>query len=171
MFSAGISWASLLNKPQPPQRNNLLDALPTVEYERLLPSLELVSMTLGEVIYESGGKLPYAYFPTDCIVSLLYVMENGASAEIAVVGNEGVIGLALIMGGGTMPNRAVVQSSGHAYRLPAAVIREEFNRNGPMLSLLLRYTQALFTQMAQTAVCNRHHKLRPTTVPLVVVKP
>jgi len=121
--------------------------------------LERVPMKLGEVLYESGGELRYAYFPTNCIVSLLYVMENGASAEIAVVGNEGLIGVALFMGGGTMPNRAVVQSGGFAYRLRGSLMMQEINRNGSLLRLLLRYTQALITQMAQTAVCNRHHTL------------
>jgi CRP-like cAMP-binding protein len=116
-------------------------------------------MPLGEVLYESGGQLRHAYFPTTCIVSLLYVMENGASAEIAVVGNEGLVGVALFMGGGTMPNRAVVQSAGHAYRLRGALMQQEFDRYGALLRLLLRYTQALITQMAQTAVCNRHHSV------------
>jgi len=116
-------------------------------------------MPLGEVIYESGGELRYVYFPTNCIVSLLYVMENGASAEIAVVGNDGIIGLALFMGGGSMPNRAVVQSAGSAYRLRGHVLMQEFNRYEALLHLLLRYTQALITQMAQTAVCNRHHSV------------
>jgi len=141
------------------RQNHLLAALPVTEYERLLSNLDLVSMALGEVIYESGGELSYAYFPTDSIVSLLYVMENSASAEIAVIGKEGFVGLALIMGGGTMSNRAVVQSTGYAYRLPAAVVQAEFNRNGPLLRLLLRYIQALFSQMAQAAACNRHHTL------------
>ncbi len=116
-------------------------------------------MPLGEVLYESGADLHYAYFPTDCIVSLLYVMENGASAEIAIVGNEGIIGVALFMGGGSMPNRAVVQSAGYAYRLRAALLKQEISRNESLLLLLLRYTQALITQMAQTAVCNRHHSV------------
>jgi CRP-like cAMP-binding protein len=141
------------------RQNHLLDALPAEEYERLYPHLELVQMPLGEVLYESGDRLRHAYFPTTCIVSLLYVMETGDSAEIAIVGNEGLIGVALFMGGETMPNRAVVQSSGHAYRLRAALILQEFSRNGPLLHLLLRYTQALITQMAQTAVCNRHHSV------------
>ena len=139
--------------------NHLLNALPADEFERLFPHLELVPMPLGEVLYESGGELRYAYFPTDCIVSLLYVIENGASAEIAVVGNEGIIGIALFMGGGTMPNRAVVQSAGYAYRLRATMLRQAINQNGSLLRLLLRYTQALITQMAQTAVCNRHHSV------------
>ena len=142
-----------------PKANLLLAALPAAEYERLLPHLERVPMRLGEVLYESGGELRHAYFPTTCIVSLLYVMENGSSAEIAVVGNEGLVGVALFMGGGTMPNRAVVQSAGHAYRLRGAFIKQEFDRYGVLLRLLLRYTQALITQMAQTAVCNRHHSV------------
>lgn len=142
-----------------PQYNQLLNALPEAEYERLLPHLERVTMPLGEVIYESGGELRYVYFPTTCIVSLLYVMENGASAEIAVVGNDGIIGVALFMGGGSMPNRAVVQSAGHAFRLRGQLLMQEFNRYEGMLHLLLRYTQALITQMAQTAVCNRHHSV------------
>ena len=142
-----------------PPVNHLLDALPPAEYERLFPHLKSVPMPLGEVLYESGGELRYAYFPTDCIVSLLYVTENGASAEIAVVGNEGIIGVALFMGGGTMPNRAVVQSAGYAYRLRAALLKQEISQNGSLLRLLLRYTQTLITQMAQTAVCNRHHSV------------
>jgi CRP-like cAMP-binding protein len=142
-----------------PHQNHLLGALPAAEYQRLSSHLELVEMPLGKVIYESGGELSYAYFPTTCIVSLLYVMENGTSAEIAVVGNEGLIGIALFMGGGSMPNRAVVQSAGYAYRLRGLVMQQEFERYGPLLRLLLRYTQALITQMAQTAVCNRHHSV------------
>ncbi|MGC2458886.1 MAG: Crp/Fnr family transcriptional regulator [Gallionellaceae bacterium] len=142
-----------------PRQNHLLAALPADVYERMSLHLELVPMPLGEVIYESGEQLRYVYFPTNCIVSLLYVMENGASAEIAVIGNEGIVGLALFMGGETMPNRAVVQSAGYAYRLRAPLVKQEFGLNGPLLRLLLRYTQALITQMAQTAVCNRHHSL------------
>ncbi len=145
--------------PNTPRQNHLLAALPEEEYVFIYPHLEEVAMPLGEVIYESGGELRYVYFPTTCIISLLYVMENGASAEIAVVGNEGIIGIALFMGGGTMPNRAVVQSAGRAYRLRGGLIQKEFNQNGPMMRLLLRYTQALITQMAQTAVCNRHHSI------------
>jgi CRP-like cAMP-binding protein len=136
-----------------------LAALPAAEFERLSPHLELVPLPLANLLYESGSRLQHVYFPTDCIVSLLYVMENGASAEIAVVGNEGILGIALLMGGESTPSRAVVQSSGHAYRLPAQLIKDEFNRAGPMLHLFLRYTQALITQMAQTAVCNRHHTI------------
>jgi CRP-like cAMP-binding protein len=116
-------------------------------------------MKLGEAIYESGGRLQHVYFPTTAIVSLLYVMEDGASAEIAIVGNEGVLGIALFMGGETTPSRAVVQSAGYGYRLRAELLKDEFNRGGPMMHLLLRYTQALITQMAQTAVCNRHHSV------------
>jgi CRP-like cAMP-binding protein len=148
-----------MTTPPTPLQNHLLVALPAEEYEIILSHLELVPLTLGEVLYESGGELLYVYFPTTAIVSLLYVMENGASAEIAVVGNEGIIGIALFMGGGTMPNRAVVQSAGYAYRLRGSLIVKEFNRNGAMMRLLLRYTQALITQMAQTAVCNRHHSI------------
>jgi CRP-like cAMP-binding protein len=148
-----------MSESHDPRQNHLLSALPDTEYERMLPHLELVKMPLGKVIYESGEELRYVYFPTNCIVSLLYVMENGASAEIAVIGNEGIVGLALFMGGETMPNRAVVQSAGYAYRLRSAMVKQEFGLNGPLLRLLLRYTQALITQMGQTAVCNRHHSV------------
>jgi CRP-like cAMP-binding protein len=148
-----------MTTPENPHQNHLLGALPVAEYERLFLNLERVKMPLGKVIYESGGELRYVYFPSTCIISLLYVMENGASAEIAVVGNEGIVGIALFMGGGTMPNRAVVQSEGYAYRLRGTFVQQEFGRNGPLLRLLLRYTQALMTQMAQTAVCNRHHSV------------
>jgi CRP-like cAMP-binding protein len=140
-----------------PTLNHLLAALPTADYQRLLPDLELVALPLGMAVYESGGKLNYVYFPTDCIVSLLYVMKSGASAEIAVVGFEGLVGVALFMGGGSTPSRAVVQSAGNAYRLPSKILKREFEHSGPLQHLLLRYTQALITQMAQTAVCNRHH--------------
>lgn len=142
-----------------PRQNHLLAALPQSEFERLAPHLELVSLALGEVLYESGGRLNHVYFPTDSIVSLLYVMEDGSSAEIAVVGNEGILGISLFMGGETTPSRAVVQSEGSGYRLPAQLLKREFNRAGPMMLLLLRYTQALITQMSQTAVCNRHHSI------------
>jgi CRP-like cAMP-binding protein len=142
-----------------PRQNHLLDALPAADYERLAPHLELVSMPLGTVLYESGGALPYVYFPTTSIVSLLYVMEDGASAEIAIVGNEGILGISLFMGGDTTPSRAVVQSAGHGFRLKAELLKNEFGRFGPTMHLLLRYTQALITQMAQTAVCNRHHSV------------
>ena len=144
---------------QSPPQNHLLAALPAAEYERLLPHLELVRMPLGAVLYESGGQLQHVYFPTNSIVSLLYVLEDGASAEIAVVGNEGILGISLFMGGETTPSRAVVQSAGYGYRLKAHLLKAEFNRAGPVLQLLLRYTQALITQMTQTAVCNRHHSV------------
>ena len=142
-----------------PRQNHLLDALPAAEFDRLSPHLELVAMPLGEALYESGGQLQHVYFPTTSIVSLLYVLANGASAEIAVVGNEGILGISLFMGGETTPSRAVVQSAGYGYRLKAQLLKQEFNRAGPVLHLLLRYTQALITQMAQTAVCNRHHSV------------
>lgn len=139
--------------------NHLLAALPDAEWQRWLPQLESVDMPLGEVLYESGNTLSHVYFPTTSIVSLLYVMENGASAEIAVVGNEGIVGISLFMGGGSTPSRAVVQSAGRGLRLAAQMMKDEFDKNGLVLQLLLRYTQALITQMAQTAVCNRHHSL------------
>ena len=142
-----------------PQHNRLLAALSPVEHERLCPHLKLVPMPLGKVLYESGDLLRYVYFPTDSIISLLYVMADGASAEISVVGNEGLIGIALFMGGETTPSRAIVQSAGSAYRLAGRHLKEEFHRSGGMQQLLLRYTQALITQMAQTAVCNRHHSV------------
>jgi CRP-like cAMP-binding protein len=145
--------------PHDPRQNHLLAALPPGEFERIAPHLELVKMNLGEVLYESGGQLQHVYFPTDSIVSLLYVMEDGASAEIAVVGNEGILGISLFMGGETTPSRAVVQSEGVGYQLRAIHLKQEFNRAGPMMHLLLRYTQALITQMSQTAVCNRHHSV------------
>jgi CRP-like cAMP-binding protein len=137
----------------------LLASLPDSVWKYWLPQLEAVQMPLGEVLYESGVTLSHVYFPTTAIVSLLYVMEDGASAEIAVVGNEGIVGISLFMGGGSTPSRAVVQSAGQGLRLKARVLKDEFNRAGPVLHLLLRYTQALITQMAQTAVCNRHHSL------------
>src|SRR6266436_2472009 len=143
-----------------PRRNHLLAALPAVDYEqRLLPHLEPVPLDLGWAVYESGSQQGYVYFPTNSIVSLLYVMQDGSSAEIAVVGNEGVVGIALFMGGESTPSRAVVQSAGHGYRLRASVLQTEFGQGGDLQHLLLRYTQALITQMAQTAVCNRHHAL------------
>jgi CRP-like cAMP-binding protein len=145
--------------PHDPRQNHLLAALPADEYARLLPDLEWVPTPLGHVLYEPGVKMRHVYFPTTSIVSLLYVMEDGASAEIAVVGNEGVVGVSLFMGGESTTSRAVVQSEGHAYRLKAQLLKDEFFRAGPMQRLLLRYTQALLTQMAQTAVCNRHHSL------------
>ncbi len=139
--------------------NRLLAVLPAAECERLRPHLEPFSMPLGAVVYESGSRLDHVYFPTTAIVSLLYVMADGASAEIAVVGDEGMVGVALFMGGETTPSRAIVQSAGSAYRLPGHLMKEEFVRGGAMQHLLLRYTQALLTQMAQTAVCNRHHSV------------
>jgi CRP-like cAMP-binding protein len=145
--------------PSDPRDNQLLAALPAPEYQRWLPALQPVTLRLGQVIYESGVTLDAVVFPTTAIVSLLYVMEDGASAEIAVVGREGMVGVALFMGGESTPSRAVVQSAGYGFRLGARTMKEEFNRAGPVLHLLLRYTQALITQMAQTAVCNRHHSL------------
>ena len=142
-----------------PRQNRLFAALPPAEFERISPRLELVHLHLGEVLYESGGKLRHAYFPTNSIVSLLYVMEDGASAEIAVVGNEGMLGVALFMGGETRPNRAVVQSAGYAYRLPASAFQQESKQNGSLNQLLLHYIQALITQTSQTAACNRHHSV------------
>lgn len=139
--------------------NRLLAALPAEEYERLRPHMERVSFGLGEVIYESGGKLDHVYFPTTAIISLLYMMENGSSAEMGLAGNEGVVGIALFMGGGTMPNRAVVQSAGGAIRLRAKALQSEFSLGSKFQQLLLRYTQALITQISQTAVCNRLHSL------------
>jgi CRP-like cAMP-binding protein len=142
-----------------PNQNHLLAALPTAEFEPLAAHLELVSLPLGKMLYEPGGQLHHAYFPTSSIVSLHYVMESGASAETAGVGNEGVVGISLFMGGETTPSSAVVQTAGHAYRLERRVLKQEFDRAGLFQRLLLRYTQALLTQMAQTAVCNRHHSL------------
>jgi CRP-like cAMP-binding protein len=150
---------SVENLSASPMQNHLLAQLPIAEQQRWIPQLEEVDMPLGQVMYESGGTLSHVYFPTSSIVSLLYVMENGASGEIAVVGNEGVVGVSLFMGGGSTPSRGVVQSAGAGYRLKAQVMKEEFDRAGPVLHLLLRYTQALITQMSQTAVCNRHHSL------------
>ena len=141
-----------------PRTNHLLAALPEAEWARWHPLLEAVEMPLGQVLHEPGSTLSHVYFPTTAIVSLLYVMKNGASAEIAVVGNEGLIGISLFMGGESTPSRAVVQSAGQGYRLTSDTIKDEFKR-APVLHLLLRYTQALITQMSQTAVCNRHHSL------------
>jgi CRP-like cAMP-binding protein len=142
-----------------PKQNHLLDALLIGEFNRLSPDLTLIEMPLGKVLYEPGGVLENVYFPTTSIISLLYVMENGASAEIAVVGNEGILGISIYMGGESTSSRAIVQSAGHAYQLKAQLLKDEFNRGGPVQRLLLRYTQALLTQMAQTAVCNRHHSV------------
>jgi CRP-like cAMP-binding protein len=146
-----------MSSPHNPMQNRLLAALPAAEFTRLKPHLELVPMPLGEVLYEAGGSLQQVYFPTTAIVSMLYGLESGASAEIAVVGNEGVLGISIFMGGETTPSRAVVQSAGYGYVLKAKNLMKEFDRAGPVLRLLLRYTQALITQMTQTAVCNRHH--------------
>jgi CRP-like cAMP-binding protein len=145
--------------PHSPNQNHILAALPTAEFERLVARLELVPMLLGEILYEPGGQLQHAYFPTTAIVSLHYVMETGASAETAGVGNEGVVGVALFMGGRTTPSSAVVHTAGHAYRLDSNALKQEFDRAGLMQQLLLRYTQALITQMTQTAACNRHHSV------------
>ncbi|MFP2767951.1 Crp/Fnr family transcriptional regulator [Oceanisphaera sp. KMM 10153] len=142
-----------------PMQNRLLATLPNAVQQRLFPHLEPVSLPLGEVLYESGGSLRYVYFPTDAIVSLLYVMRSGASAEISVVGNEGIVGIAVFMGGDSTPSRAIVQSAGNGYRLLGSRLKDEFNRDAEMRLLMLRYTQALITQMAQTAVCNRHHSV------------
>jgi len=142
-----------------PARNRLLAQLPPEEMGRLLPHLSPVSFALGEVVYESGGRQSYIYFPTTAIISLLYLMENGSSAEMGVAGNDGLVGIALFMGGDTVPNRAIVQSAGDALRMRAKVLREEFARGGAFQRLLLRYTQALMTQMSQTAVCNRLHTI------------
>jgi CRP-like cAMP-binding protein len=142
-----------------PRENHILDALPAEERERLFPHMTLVEMPLGMVLYEAGGTLSHIYFPTDAIVSLLYIMKDGASAEIAVVGNEGAVGVSLFMGGETTPSRAIVQSAGSAYQLSGRRLKEEFERHGQLLHVLLRYTQSLITQMSQTAVCNRHHSI------------
>ncbi len=147
---------SLLSSPN---QNHLLASLPAAEFERLAPHLERVPMLLGETLYEPGGRLQHVFFPTTAIVSLLYVLESGASAEIAGVGNEGILGISLFMGGDTTPSSAVVQTAGHGYRLQAKLMLAEFNRGGLMQRLLLRYTQALLTQMCQTAACNRHHSI------------
>lgn len=148
-----------MSNPTQREDNHLLAVLPDSEWDRISQHLVLVDLPLGQVIYESGDRLDYVYFPTTAIISLLYVMEDGASGEIAIVGNEGVVGIALFMGGETTPSRAVVQSAGRAYRLSAHILKEEFHRAGPTQRVLLRYTQALITQMAQTAVCNRHHSI------------
>lgn len=142
-----------------PSKNGLLNALPQECKDRIFPQLKLTSLPLGKVIYESGQNVAYVYFPTGSIISLLYVMEDGASAEISVVGNEGMVGIAVFMGGESTPNRAVVQSAGNAFRLPASVLKQEFNTVSDIRMLLLRFTQALIAQMTQTAVCNRHHSI------------
>jgi CRP-like cAMP-binding protein len=149
--------SSIASENQNPRQNDILAALPLEDYQRLLPDLEFVSMPLGWALYEAGQKLTHAYFPTNSIVSLLYVMENGSSAEIAVTGYDGLVGIALFMGGNTTPSRAVVQSAGFGYRLKASALKREFQLGGKLQQLALSFTQALITQMAQTAVCNRHH--------------
>jgi CRP-like cAMP-binding protein len=146
-----------MNKPPAPELNQILRRLPQAERERLYPHLHLVSLPTGTVIYESDVRVRHIYFPTDCVVSMLFVLKNGATAEIAVVGNEGAVGVSLFMGGESTPSRAVVQSAGYAYRLTGARLQREFERHGQLLHVLLRYMQALITQMAQTAICNRHH--------------
>jgi CRP-like cAMP-binding protein len=148
-----------MHTPPNPKQNHLLAALPAEEFARLEAHLEPVPMLLGETLYEPGGQLQHAYFPTTAIVSLLYVMESGVSAEMAGVGNEGVLGISLFMGGDTTPSTAVVQTAGHGYRLPVRVLKEEFSRGGPLQRMLLRYTQAVVTQMFQTGACNRHHSI------------
>ncbi len=148
-----------MTSPHNPNQNHLLASLPTAEFEPLASHLEVVPLLLGQMLYEPDSQLQHAYFPTTAIVSLHYVMESGASAETAGVGNEGVVGISLFMGGNTTPSSAVVQTAGHAYRLARRVLMQEFDRAGQLQRLLLRYTQALITQMAQTAVCNRHHSL------------
>jgi CRP-like cAMP-binding protein len=152
-------WSATMAETSDSRHNQLLAALPEAAWQRWQPHLEPVTLSLGQVLYESGDTLGHVYFPTTAIVSLLYVMEDGASAEIAVVGLEGMVGVSLFMGGESTTNRAVVQSAGQGFRLHAQAMKDEFNRAGPVLHLLLRYTQALITQMAQTAVCNRHHTL------------
>ena len=148
-----------MSTPHNPTQNRLLAALSAEELARLAPHLQLVPMLLGDSLYEPGRQLQHVYFPTTAIVSLLYVMESGSSAEIAGAGNDGMLGIALFMGGETTPSSAVVQTAGHGYRLPGRLLKEEFNRGGLMQRLLLRYTQALLTQMCQTAACNRHHSI------------
>ena len=154
-----MDWNLLLINPSALKQNQLLAALPAADLARVSEKLEPSAMPLGHVLYESGDKLQHVYFPTNSIVSLLYVMEDGASAEIAIVGNEGIVGISLFMGGETTPSRAIVQSAGQAFRVPSQVLKTEFRRAGPMQHVLLRYTQALITQMSQTAVCNRHHSV------------
>jgi CRP-like cAMP-binding protein len=149
----------MMNSIYGPRDNQLIAQLPAEVLQRLLPWMEPVTPMLGDVLYESGDPPRYVYFPTDCIVSLLYVMEDGRSAEISIVGNEGLVGIALFMGGNSTPSRAVVQSAGTAWRLQGAHLKDEFNRHGELQHRLLRYTQALITQMSQTAVCNRHHNI------------
>jgi CRP-like cAMP-binding protein len=148
-----------MTTPQTPKQNGLLASLPSADYKRLAARLELVPMKQGDVVYGDGKSPQYAYFPADCVISKLFVMENGDSTEIAMVGREGIVGIAIFMSGITLPSRAVVQNSGHAYRIRSSAIREEFRRGGPTQDVLLRYTQALITRMAQTTACYRHHSL------------
>lgn len=157
-----VHWheGSFYMDPMDPLSNQLLAALPAEEWQRWQPQLEPVDLNLGQVMYESGSEQRYVYFPTSAIVSLLYVTENGSSAEIAVVGFEGIVGIALFLGGETSPSRGVVQSAGHGFRLKASIIKEEFNRSLPVMHVMLRYAQALITQISQTAVCNRHHSVQ-----------
>jgi CRP-like cAMP-binding protein len=150
---------TIMEKTPPKDQNHLFHSIPTIEWERLLPHIEVTELPLGKVLYEPGMKMSHVYFPSTAIVSLLYALENGSSAEIAIVGNEGVVGISIFMGGESTSSRAVVQSAGKGYRIKSAILLEEFNRAGPVMHLLLRYTQALITQMTQTAVCNRHHTL------------
>jgi CRP-like cAMP-binding protein len=152
-------WILILVNPSALLQSRILAALPAADLARLSVGIETARMPLGRVLYESGDKMRHVYFPTTSIVSLLYVMENGASAEIAIVGNEGVVGVSLFMGGETTPSRALVQSAGQAFRVSSKVLKEEFRRGGALQHVLLRYTQALITQMSQTAVCNRHHSV------------
>jgi CRP-like cAMP-binding protein len=148
-----------MTAPHKTTQNHLLAAVPAPEYERICAGLELVEMPLGNVLSESGGRMRFVYFPTTCVVSIMYVLADGSAAEIGVVGNEGIVGISLFMGGNTTPSRAVVRGAGHAYRLDATLLQDEFNRGGALMRLLLRYTQSLITQMSQTAVCNRHHSV------------
>jgi len=148
-----------MTKPQDPHQNHLLNALLDAEYHRLFPYLELVDLPIGQVLCESGGNLRHVYFPTSCIISLLNETKDGTSDEIAMIGNEGMLGMSVFMGGDTTPNRAVVQSAGTCYRLKASPFMDEFNRGGAVMRLLLRYTQALLTQVSQSAACNRHHSV------------
>jgi len=154
-----ISGPQAMPAVHSPNQNHLLAALPAADFERLVAHLELVPLPLGEILYEPGARMRHVYFPTTSIVSLHYVMESGASAETAGVGNEGIVGVSLFMGGDSTPSSAVVQTAGHAYRLESRLLKDEFGRGGPLQSLLLRYTQALITQMTQTAACNRHHSI------------
>jgi CRP-like cAMP-binding protein len=148
-----------MTAPHKTTQTHLLAAVPAPEYERICAGLELVEMPLGNVLSESGGRMRFVYFPTTCVVSIMYVLADGSAAEIGVVGNEGIVGISLFMGGNTTPSRAVVRGAGHAYRLDATLLQDEFNRGGALMRLLLRYTQSLITQMSQTAVCNRHHSV------------